>query len=200
MKNQVVTISRQFGSGGREIGTKLAQALGVPCYDRSLIELAAREGKLDVEIVEQYDEKTVSPLFYSDPYQVSRMTPPISDTVFSAQSTVIRQLAERESCVIIGRCADAVLQDHSGCLRTFIFAPVKDRVERVIERAELPADKAREMVKTMDKKRRSYYNYFTDRRWGDVESYDLAINSSLLGVDGAVELIAAACRRLAERQ
>ena len=194
-KINVITIGRQAGSGGREIGIQLAEELGVAFYDKELLKRAAKESGMCESLFESLDEKPKS-LLYSlvmDPYSVSAMMSSpygsLEQNVYSAVFDTVRKVAEEGPCVIVGRCADYALKDRDDCLHTFIWAPTEDRVKRAAARHEVSEDKARDMIRKTDKQRASYYNYYTNKRWGDLMSYDLCINSQLLGIDGTVKLL-----------
>jgi len=192
MKKVIVTIGREFGSGGREIGLKLSEKLGIPFYDKELILHTAEKTNLEESIIEKYDEQHSFPAFSSsnifDIYQM-----PMSDRIYIAQADVIRDIAAKESCIIVGRCADFILDDNPNVFKVFITAPMKDKVER--KRPILEGKKDSEIenhIAKIDKKRAKYYTYYTDRTWGKASTYNLCIDSSILGIDGTVELIAKA--------
>ena len=194
----IITIGRQAGSGGKEIGEKLAKALRIKCYDKELIERTAKESGFCEEILHNHDEKPTKSFLYSlvmDTYSFGHPLGgynemPLNHKIFLAQFDSIKKLAEEEpSCVIVGRCADYALEKNSNCLRVFIYAPFDDRVNRIRNLYDVSIGKAKEMVLKTDKQRASYYNYYTNKKWGDAASYDICINSSLLGVDGTVELL-----------
>ena len=190
MENRVITIGRQFGSGGREIGQLLSESLGIPFYDRDLIELAVEKSGIDLETLEKHDEKPVNRWFYSIPSQPNRLTGygmPIADTLFVAQSEIIRELAQKESCIIIGRCADYVLREHPDLISLFILAPMEERIKRIMRRYSLDDRQAKEFIRRTDKERASYYNYYTEKKWSGMESYHFCIDSSIFGVSGTVE-------------
>lgn len=192
MKKVIVTIGREFGSGGREIGLKLSEKLGIPFYDKKLIVHTAEKTNLEESIVERYDEQHSFPAFSSsnifDIYQM-----PMSDRIYIAQADVIRDIAAKDSCIIVGRCADFILDDNPDVFKVFITAPMKDKIER--KRPLLEGKKDSEIenhIAKIDKKRAKYYTYYTDRTWGKASTYNLCIDSSILGIDGTVELIAKA--------
>lgn len=189
MANKIVTIGRQYGSGGRMIGLKLAADLGVMCYNSELLVEAARESGLCREIFEKNDEKPLSALlsFSATRYDSGEM--PLNHKVFLAQMQTIRNIADRESCVIVGRCADYVLKDYPEVLNVFIHAPLEDRIKRAIERDGIAPGKAERRVKRIDKERASYYNFYSAKRWGVAESYDLCLDSSRFGLEKCVEII-----------
>lgn len=194
-KNYIITIGREYGSGGFEIGKKLAEQLGIKFYDKNLIDEVAKKSGIHPDVVNKADERPSNPLlnpFFNPVYENGTL----NDRVFWAQSDVIREIADKESCVIIGRCADYILDDHDNVLRIFIQAPYEDRVQRVKEKylIELPEEAKREVKKT-DKQRRSYYEFYTDNKWGGRKGQDLIINSSVLGIDGTVDFIKALVER-----
>ncbi len=195
-KKTVITIGRQFGSGGHEVGIKLAERLGIKCYDKELLTRAAKESGLCEEIFENHDEKPTNSFLYSlvmDTYSLgysnNYMNMPINQRVFLAQFDTIKKIAEEESCVIVGRCADYALENTPNVTTVFIKANTPDRVKRVKTLHELNDNKAADLIAKTDKKRASYYNYYSSKRWGDAESYDLCLNTSDLGIDGAIDLI-----------
>ena len=195
-ENFVINIGRQLGSGGREIGQKVASAMGIAFYDKELIRIASKKSGLKEEFFERVDEKKRFSLFsgllglrnpfteenYSD-YYLS------NESLFKIQSDVIRSLAEQGSCIFVGRCADYVLKDHPGCLNVFISADLTDRVRRVSEIQHITAEKAQDLIEKTDKKRSGYYSYFSGKVWGDASTYHLCINSSFLGIDETAAFI-----------
>lgn len=186
MKHVVITIGREYGSGGRLIGKKLAEALNIPFYDKELIEKVASEGHFSKELVEKNDEKPngfINTLYISQSYSL-----PLNQQVFLAQFNVIRDIASKESCVFIGRCADYILEDRNDVVNIFIHAPIEKRVERVIKYYGVEESKALDTIKKVDKSRSKYYNYFTDKEWGKAKGYHLSIDSSI-GVDETVQVI-----------
>lgn len=194
-KRTVVTIGREFGSGGREIGRKLAQQLGIAFYDKELLALAAEESGMSRTLFESNDEKPISSLLYSlsvNHYAVGNVAGmqslPINQKLFLAQFAVIRRLAAHD-CVIVGRCADYVLRDMEGCVNIFVQAPMPFRVARIKESHELSSGAAKELIIKTDKKRAAYYNSYSDKKWGEIGSYHLSFDSSLTGIEGAVDLI-----------
>jgi cytidylate kinase len=192
----VITIGRQLGSGGREIGQKLSARLGISFYDKELIRIASQESGIMENHFEDADEKKTYNLFgglldlrgfmpdevYANYYLSNEM-------LFKVQSDVIRKLANMNSCLFVGRCADYVLKDHPRCLSVFISADMKDRIRRVAKRQDLPENKAEEFIVKTDKKRADYYSYFSGKAWGEAASYDLCINSSVLGIEETVTFI-----------
>jgi len=194
--NIIITIAREYGSGGRIIGKKLADALGYTFYDKELIEMAAAKIGFSPDYVKENEEKKAFS-FISNFYSVSSELP-VADQIFIAQSNVIKDIAEKESCVIVGRCADYVLSDHPNCLKIFIHAPAEDRARRVFEEYDEDAPNISGYIQKIDKKRASYYNYMTQNKWGKAQNYDLSINSSL-GIDLTVKMIKAAVEEFAKK-
>lgn len=201
--NTIVTIGRQYGSAGHEIGRKLAKDLNIPFYDKELLERAAKESGLCREIFENHDEKhTNSFLFslvmdtYSYGYSSGTMAEmPLNQRVFLAQFDAIRQIAKEGPCVIIGRCADYALENMSNCLSVFIRADLQLRIRRIARLYDLTDAKAKEQIQKTDKSRSSYYNYYTSKKWGDLNSYHLSVDSGVLGIDGTVDLLKYAVER-----
>ena len=196
MKKVIITIGREFGSGGREIGLKLSEKLGIPFYDKELILQAAEKSNIEKSIIERYDEQHSFPAFSSsnifDIYQM-----PMSDRVYIAQADAIRDIAKQGSCIIVGRCADFILDDDPSSFSVFIHGNMKDKIER--KRSLLPGKTDSEIeahIKKIDRKRAKYYSYYTDRTWGMSLTYDMSINSSLLGIDSTVDLIIDAVNKL----
>lgn len=189
----VISISRQFGSGGHEIGRKLAAKLGISFYDKELLAKIANESGLSENVVEFYDEMPTKSLIFSlamDAYPLSFTEMPINQKIFNAQATTIKKLAAQESCVIIGRCADSILSDTPNLVSVFVHAEMNAKIKRVVERDGLTEAKARELIVKTDKKRASFYNFYSmDKRWGEAESHDLTLDSAVLGIDNCVELL-----------
>ncbi len=198
MANLIITIGREFGSEGQYVGAELAERLGVKLYDKELLQHAAKESGFCEEIFENHDEKPTNSFLYSlvmDTYSAngystaSFLDMPLNHKVFLAQFETIKKIAERESCVIVGRCADYALAGHANCINVFIKADMDFRIKMVAKRLNVTENKAKEMINKQDKQRASYYNYYTSKKWGDSKSYDLCLDSSKLGIDGCVEMI-----------
>lgn len=202
MANTIVTIGRQCGSGGREIGQRVAEELRIKCYDKELIDRAAKDSGYCREIFESNDEKHNRSFLYSlvmDTYSVGYSSSvygdmPLNQKLFLAQFESIKKLAEEESCVIVGRCADYALADHAGLLSVFVHGEKQARIDRIMKVRDLDAKRAKDLVNKTDKQRSSYYNYYTSKEWGASDSYDLCIDSSKFGIEGTVKLILAALR------
>lgn len=194
----VINLGRQLGSGGREIGESLAKDLGIAFYDKELINLASQESGLCREFFEKADEKAsrylMGGLFGTRfPFVTEGAYPYNSylsnDSLFKIQSDVIRQLAEKQSCLFVGRCADYILRDHPRCANVFISASPQARIERLMKLHNISAEKAEELMVKADKKRSSYYNYYSYNTWGAAATYHLCIDSSVLGIEKTAEFI-----------
>lgn len=182
MKNRIITISREFGSGGRTIGKKTAERLGIPCYDSELIQKIARQSGFAEKYVEDMSE-SVS-IFSSHAFG-----PTNEDYLWDAQRKVVLALAEKESCIIVGRCADYILREHADCLTAFIHASAEYRADRIVkvygEREESPMQR----IKEKDKKRAAYHRFYTNMKWGYAKNYQISLNSEKLGIDRCVEIL-----------
>ncbi len=195
MKKVVITIGREFGSGGREIGMKLAEKLDIPFFDKEIIRKAAEDSGIVESVMDYYDEHHTSPLFSTGSILFDIYQMPMSDRVYIEQCKAIKSIAEKGSCVIVGRCADVVLEGNPGLLRVFVCADMPAKIARKRGLESGKTDTQLEAhIKSVDKKRAKYYSYYTDQKWGEAKQYDICINSSLLGIDGTVDLIAAAAR------
>lgn len=196
--NTIITIGRQFGSQGREIGEKIAEYFKIPCYDKELLSRAAKESGFCEEMIENHDERPTNSFLYNlvmDTYSFgynasSFIDMPISHKVFLAQFDTIKKIADEGPCVIVGRCADYALSEYKNCLNIFIYADEASKIKHLCERfSDLNEQKARDMIAKKDKQRQSYYNYYSSKKWGRADSYDLCVNSAKLGVEGTVKLI-----------
>lgn len=194
--NSIITIGRQCGSGGREIGTKLAKDLGIPYYDKQLLKEAAKKSGLCEEIFESFDEKPTTSFLYSvvmDPYSLgfvgNTFDMPLNHKVFLAAFDTIKSIAEQGPCVFVGRCADYALSDFHNCINLFVHAPIEFRAKRIAEEQNSTVEQATSFIHKKDKQRSSYYNYYATNRWGDMNTYDFSIDSSVLGIAETVELI-----------
>ncbi|MDE5608223.1 MAG: cytidylate kinase-like family protein [Muribaculaceae bacterium] len=196
--NARITIGRQFGSGGRQIGRAIADALGIDFYDKNLMTEAARHAGINPDLFERKDEK--APSFFSgllsynmgySAYNLLGSSSSITDdALYRAQTEVIRSLAEKGPCVIVGRSADYALRDRDDVINIFIHAPLEERIRRIMERGDASTrEQARQIAERSNKLRASYYNFYTDKRWGKAESYDLTFDSSLLSTEDIVELV-----------
>lgn len=196
MEKFIIAISREYGSGGRHIGELLANDLGVPFYDKEIIHMAAEKSGMSPGYIEKSDESIPSAFLHNLKYSaytsydsIALYDTPVTDKVFLAQSAVLKELASEGSCVMVGRCADYVLRDEPGLVTIFIRGTLEDRVKFAIEHYNLPAEKAVDKIRRIDKSRTNYYKYYTSRQWGSINNFDLVINTSFTGVEGAVEII-----------
>lgn len=196
--NLIITIGRECGSGGRQIGQKLAERLGVKCYDKELLSMAAKESGLAEELFKTHDEKPTNSFLYSlvmDTYSMggysasAYMDMPLNHKIFLAQFDSIKKLADRESCVIVGRCADYALADYPNVVSVFICGDDSDKIRHLAAKHNISENSAKDIMIKTDKRRSSYYNYYSNKRWGSSKSYDLCLNSSVVGYDGAVNII-----------
>ncbi len=192
-KKFVITIGRQLGAGGRLLAEELGKRLGVPVYNREIIDEAAKQSGMATELFEKADEheSNLTPLG-TGIWGFGSMTTQgyiNNDTLFAIQSQTIQSLADRGSCIIVGRCADYVLREREGVLSVFISAPLEDRVERLCSACAKDEKECRALIASADRKRSSYYNYYTFKTWGAAESYDLCLNSSHFGIEGCADII-----------
>lgn len=195
--NKIITISRQYGSGGREIGKKLAEHYSIPFYDNEIISHAAKESGFSEVAFEKAEEKATNSFLYSLAMGMSAYgnmdmgfaTMSVDDRLFLAETKVTRQFAQKGPCVIVGRCADYVLKDMPNVVNIFVSAGISDRVKRAIEVYELPKAKAEENILKFDKRRMNYYNFHTGQKWGNATNYHLAIRSDFKGIDHAIDTI-----------
>ena len=188
----IITIGREFGSGGHEIGFRLAEELGIPFYDKLLVSMVAEEGEFAQKYLEEMDEKVnihIAP-FLATRSNYSVYNQPVSDKIFFRQAEIIRKLADEGACVIVGRCADYILEKHPNLLRVFLFSELKDRVARKeAMNLEIEESDMTKHVQNTDKKRSRYYRHYTGKVWGDRDNYDLCINTSVIGINETVELL-----------
>ena len=195
--DKVVTISRQFGSGGREIGRKLAQKFNIPFFDNEIITRAAKESGFAETVFHNAESKATNSLLYSLAMGMTAYggadtgfsTLSLDDQIYLAQAEVIRKVADEGPCVIVGRCADYVLKGRSDVVNVFICADIEFRKKRAIEVEHMSPDKIDEAIKKIDKRRANYYNYHSTEKWGRVENYNIALKSSEIGIDGCVDVI-----------
>ena len=202
-----ITIGRQFGSGGKEIGLRLGELLGIKVYDKELLMLAAEKKGFHVDYLRHVDEKATSSLLYTLAMGASAhgarhlgVDMSINDQLFIAQTEIIRELAEEGPAIFIGRCADYVLRNHPHRLSFFIYSDFETRVQRVMQRQELSRAQAEAKINKTDKKRINYYNFYTGNKWGKFDNYDMAINSSTFGIEETARIITAAIEKLVADQ
>lgn len=195
--NTIITISRSFGSQGHEIGESIANKLNIKYYDKDLLKRASKESGLCPEVFENHDERPTSSFLYNlvmDTYSFgyssnTYVDMPIGHKVFLAQFDAIKKIADEGPCVIVGRCADYALQDYDNCINIFITADMKSRINHVMSQFSLTEDKAKDMITKNDKQRANYYNFYSNKKWGRAETYDLCVNSSKLGIEGTADYI-----------
>lgn len=197
MKKKIVTISRQYGSGGRYIGENLAKAMGVPCYDEKLIDMVAKESGFAQSFVAEKGERMTGSLLFNIASSLSFANNVFStnngvtlqDEIYFTQNRIIKELADKEPCVIVGRCADYILREREDCLNVFIFADNESKIERAEKYFNITREEAPAVLKKKDKARANHYKYYTDQEWGMASNYDLCLNSGLIGIEGCVKAI-----------
>ena len=194
--NTIITIGRQYGSGGREIGKKLAEKLGIPYFDKELLARVAKESGFCEEMIRSHDERPTNSFLYnvvmdtySFGYNTAFVDMPMSQKVFLAQFDTVKKIAAEGSCVIVGRCADYALGDFPNCVNLFIYGKEEAKAKRISERRNVSLAEAKDLCVRRDKQRQSYYNYYSNKKWGRADSYDLCIDSGKLGIDGTVDFI-----------
>ncbi len=192
-----ITIGRQFGSGGREIGMRVGEILGIKVYDKELLTMAAEKKGINPDYLRRVDEKAANSLLYTlamggSLYGARHLgvDVPINDQLFIAQTEIIKEAAESDSAIFIGRCADYILRNHPHRLSFFIYSDFESRVNRIAKRHDISAKEAEALINKTDKKRISYYNFYTGKKWGKFENYHMSLDSSLLGVEGTAQMIA----------
>lgn len=195
--NTIITVGREYGSGGREIGKKVAEYFGIKYYDKELLEHAANDSGICKELFEHHDEKPTNSFLYSlvmDTYSFGYSSAGFSDMpmnhkLFLAQFDAIKKMAQEGPCVMVGRCADYALADLDNCYSIFVHADKDWRINRISAKYDKSPKEAKDVINRTDKSRASYYNYYTNKKWGAAQSYNLCVDSSKLGIDNAVELI-----------
>lgn len=184
----VVTIARQFGSLGRPIARMVSETLGIEYYDRDIVDMAAKKLDLPVSTISDYEESAKS-AFFNMSYPLGMGTTAIQDSIYTTQKKIIVDLAEKESCIIVGRCADHILKDHKNIINIFIYAPYADRLKNCVERLNMQPDEARKMIADVDKARESYHRHYCGYSMSDKDYKHIMIDSSLLGIDGTCEVL-----------
>lgn len=195
--NKIITITRQFGSGGHDIGKALSEKLDIPFYDKELISIAAKESGIAPEVFETVDEKATNSLLYSLSMGFNHYSNgftatedlPFNDRLYILQHKIIKELAEKENFVVVGRCADYVLRENPHVVKVYIYADIESRIKRAVERHDIDSVRAKQAVVKADKNRANYYSFYSGKKWGLADNYDLCINSTNLTVDQAVEII-----------
>lgn len=197
----IITVGREYGSGGRFVAKLVADKLGIKFYDKELIALSAQESNMSEKVIEDLDEKAAERFFYAlpgtgyIPSSSSDFNLTMNDKLFLLQSNVIRNVANKESAVIVGRASDYVLRNNAGVLNVFIHAPLEKRVQNAVKNYGLNPVTAEKVVRKTDETRKKYYNYYTGKKWGDINNYHIAVDSSL-GADATVDVIVAAAKSL----
>lgn len=194
--NLVITIGREFGSGGHAIAKKLSEIMGLKMYDKELIKLVAKNSGYSEEVLHDIDETATNSLLYTLsmgahhhlPFVTGGHDIPITDKAFIICSQIIKELAEKESCIIVGRCADSILREHENLFTVFIHADMEQRIDRICEYEKCSRNEAANIIKKADRKRSTYHNYYADTKWGNAKAYDLSINSRI-GIEKAAEII-----------
>lgn len=194
MAHRIICISRACGSGGKVIGQKVASKLGIGFYDSNLLDMAKEHGGISSTSLDKADEKATNPFYFKPLYEGNENVEkerPATETLFQLQSAVIRQIASDEDCVIVGRCADFVLEEHPDAqvLSVFVTSPMAHRIERLQEVQKASVPQAKAFIRKTDTQRKNYYNYFTKREWGHSHTYDILLNSHRLGLDGTADLL-----------
>ena len=192
MSNLIITVGRQFGSGGREIANKIAKHFNIKCYDNELVDLAAEHSGLHKDFVASCDEKAVSSFAFSvsnNFYIPANGAHQVQIKAYFAQFEVLKKLAESESFVVVGRVADYILRNKENKISIFISANTNDRINRIMEFENISESKAEKMILKADKNRAKYYNFFSQSKWGDAKTYDICINSSLMGIDKTADVL-----------
>ena len=195
--SSIITIGREFGSGGRQIGQEIANYFGIKCYDKELLEHAASDSGICKELFEHHDEKPTNSFLYSlvmDTYSFGYSSAgfnemPMNHKIFLAQFEAIKKLAGEGPCVMVGRCADYALADWKDCFSVFIHANMDARIRRIAQKYNLSDKKAKDTIVKTDKSRSSYYNYYTNKKWGDANSYHLCLDSGILGIENTAKVI-----------
>ena len=188
--NRIITISREFGSGGRTIGKMTAERLGIPCYDQELITKLAEKSGFTAEYVKERSEYTEHAGWFSNSFSGRSLDGTSNqDYLWVIQRKILLELSEQESCVIVGRCADYVLRDHADCLRVFIHADMEKRADRIVRVYGETKDAPKKRLREKDRRRAAYYQFYTDMEWGKAQNYHISLDSGTLGIDCCVELL-----------
>ena len=192
-KHMIITIGREYGSGGREVGETIARKLGIKCYDKEILAASAKNSGFAAKVFEEYDETAKNSLLYSLAVNTGFSYPfgekPVAVQLYLEQFHTIKELAKKEPCVFIGRCSDYVLRNYENVVNVFAHAPIEQRIERICRRSQVDREKAGAMIAKVDKTRAGYYHYYTDQKWGRANNYNLCLDTGKLGIRGAVEMI-----------
>lgn len=202
VKKFVITISREFGSGGRYIGEKIAKDLNIAFYDKAIIELASEKTGFSKEYITENEQKLTGPSLFN--YAITGSYAgnmifgsgeSLQDTMFFAQSNVIKEIANKSSCVIVGRCADYILENYENCMNIFIYSDMESKIKRAINEYKLDDKNVEKILKDRDKIRSKHYSYYTNRVWGDARNYHICLNSDFIGIENSIDIIKSAIKR-----
>ena len=201
MNNHIITISRQYGSGGRYVGKMLSEKLGIPFYDNEIITMSAKKSGYSEALFEKAEQFTNGSLLYSltmfgQPAGIGGL--PLSEKVYIIQSDVIKHLADQGPCIIIGRCANYVLKEHTDTINFFLYSDIEHRIKRAVNYYGLEEKNARDLILKKDKKRAAYYNYYTGERWGELSNYHLSLDTDSIGIENCVDLLESYIRHFHE--
>lgn len=189
--NRIITISREFGSGGRTIGKRVAEKLGISCYDAELIEKIVEKTGFSKEYIEEHGEHASGANWFDWAFGARDFKGhSFQDDLYTIQCKIIRELAEKKSCVIVGRCADYILKDNPNCLRAFIYSDMDSRAKRIVEQYGECSDSPEKRLRDKDKRRAAYYLFYTDTKWGNVHNYHIALDSGALGIEKCIQVLA----------
>lgn len=194
MENYIVTITRQFGSLGRPIAKRMSQILGIEYYDRDIVEKTARQLNLSVPMISN-EEESANTLFFNMKYPLGQGTTQLQDEIFQVQKNIILNLVEKESCIIVGRCADSFLSDKKNCIHIYIYAPYEERLKNCVDSLHMELETAKKMIRDVDKARFSYHKHYAKYAPDDVNHKDILLNSALLKVEGSAELLSNAIQQ-----
>ncbi|MBQ9758098.1 MAG: cytidylate kinase-like family protein [Clostridia bacterium] len=190
MSNKIITISREFGSGGRTVAKEVAQKLGIPCYDQEIIEQLSEKSGLAKDFIKERGEYTTGGNWFTNALSSNNYGGSIQDKLWLLQRNLILELAEKGPCVFVGRCADYILKDRRDCLKVFIHADMEKRIERIVTHYGESSVAPEKRLRDKDKRRKAYYQLYTDSEWGVAQHYDISLNSGKLGIEKCVEIIA----------
>lgn len=189
----IITIGREFGAEGHEIGKELAERIGFTLYDKDMLAIAAEKSGIDINVLAPADESYYGHAL--SPYlTIGRLDKSMGDKLFQLQTDIIHDLAAKGSCIIVGRLADYILKDNPNCIKVFVYAPFEKRVEIIKNKHDISEAQAKKLVKKMDAARREYYTYYSDRKWDRKEGKDILLNRDAFGIDGCVDILEAMVR------
>lgn len=190
MSNRIIAIGRQFGSGGRTIGKKVAERLGIPCYDNEILERMAMESGFTKEYVKEQSEFSASRNWFSHAFYAGEFnSTSYQDDLWALQHRIIQELAEQGPCVFVGFCSEYILRNHDNCLRVFIHADMDQRAKRIVEQYGETSESPEKRIKDKDRRRAAYYQYYTGLKWGSSKNYHITLNSGTMGIDQCVDIL-----------